>query len=840
MTVSQITKKLPTITLTIAIVALLSFFRKPLNLFLDRIFVKPLISEFENSFLNSWILVLMAVSIFSWLTIYGSKLFLQQLGVIAFGFYFLIKTSGYWYFYSFRLCSFISNWDVVVISLVAPMFLNVFRYKVKIESRFSNGFLEDLPIENADEDGFNRLDFAKEIAKRISLTSNKKSFAIGILGEYGNGKTSFINLIRINLNDEEFSVIEFNPWGIEGKSNIQQDFFDILSSNLYKIDPKISGMVMDYSRKLARTGSSIEKVIKNTGLISSFFHESNYLDDYKRIDNLLAVCDKKIVVVIDDLDRLYSEEVLEVLRIIRNTANFANIFYLVAYDKNYINKAIATLNPNIGASFLDKIIQLEIPLPKRESNYLNLLLEQHLKKFLQEADLNVYSEHIVATGFHSDYQYGYSKIFRQSRDIIKFVNSFKLIYPKLNNEVYFENLFVLELLKFRFPLVYNRLYEDKSEFIHSQAYATLDSQFYELTTYSEDKESKLSIIRTLREEKEYDDDELKLIAGLIHHLFTGWDRVKNARNSIIHPMFFDRYFRYHIGGKEISEKSFKEALGGGLEKVKVFIEEQSGQNMLRETAARLLQVNVSGRSEFELLIKSLFYLGPMFAVQQGLRSFSYDSLLLLLWDTDYNANKLFFKEEPTAFKSMVERIFADAPFPFLFHSELIYHIRTDSRKFLLSDSELTDLQIYYFKAHLDKDGLSQDAVYIFYWCSEELFESLNDGSGKGFKRRRIKDKMAELVVKVLPSYDPVHFLKMSIETDLREKSLHNLNWTFRALYTDPMDLRNAVSTNSKISEEVKNEYLLFFDSCKENGFDKYTEFIFKTALKDKLQTSIPL
>lgn len=840
MTFSQITKKLPILTTTIGIIALLSFFIKPINSFLDRVFVTPIFSEFDNTIVNSCILLLLAICVFFWLAVYGGKMFVRQLAAIALSIYTLLKISGYWDFYAFRLCPVVSDWDVMLIGIAGPAFFSFVRWKARTKNHDLDGFLEDLPIETADEDGFRRADLAKEIACKISLTSNKKSFAIGILGEYGNGKTSFINLIRSNLEDKTFSIIEFNPWGTEGKSTIQQDFFDALSSNLYRLDPKISGLILDYSRKLARTGSSAGTFIKNTGVIGSFFHASNYLDDYNRIDNLLAVCNKKIVVIIDDLDRLYSEEVLEVLRIIRNTANFANIFYLVAYDKDYVNKAIATLNPTVGTNYLDKIIQLEVPLPKRESNHLQLLLGQYLKKFLQEADFEAYLEHIVNTGFHTAYQYGYSKIFRQSRDIIKFVNGFKLIYPKLNDEVFFESLFVLELLKFRFPLVYDRLYEDKHEFIHHQSYFTLDSQFYELNTYSEDKESKLSIISILRDEKEYGEEELQLISGLLHHLFFGWDRTKNAKNSIIHPMFFDRYFRYRLGSREISESAFIKAFSGGFEQVKAFIDIQSAQKMLRETAARLLQVKASDRNEFELQIKSLFYLGPLFALQEGLRTFPFDSLLSYLWSVDYNENILFFKEEPEAFKSMVKGIFNNAPFPFLFHSELAYHIRTDGRKFLLPDGELTDLQIRYFKAHLDIDGLSQDAVYIFYWTSEEKFEPLNDGSSTGFKRRRIKDKMAKLIVKVLPSYDPVHFLKMSIETDFREKTMHNINWTFRVLFEDPIELRNLISTNSKISEEVRTEYLDFFDACKENGFERLTEFKFKTELKDKLLTSIPL
>lgn len=615
---TQISRKLPTAVIIITVVTLLSSFKGVLNILLNTVFVDPFISKFENTIINSLMLLILTISILLWLVLYGSRIFGIQVGIFTLAFYILVISSDYWVFYRFLLYPTLSCWEVTVLGFIVPVFLVFFFKNQAQQSNSPNGFLEDLPIVNPEDDSFNRMGVAKEIADKINTTSNKRSFAIGILGEYGSGKTSFMNLIRANLDKNTISVIEFNPWGADGRSNIQQDFFDLLSSNLYRIDPKISGLILDYSRKLGRTGSSIEKIFRHTVIAGSLFHDSNYVDDYERINQLLEVLDKKIVIIIDDLDRLYSEEVLEVFRIIRNTGNFANIFYLTAYDKSYVNKAVHTINQGVSSSYLDKIIQLEIPLPKRDTNDLQNLLTEYLEFFLDPADLDVFSKDIINTGFNLRYEYEYSKIFRQSRDIIKFINSFKLIYNKLKDEVFFENLFVLELVKFRFPLVYDRLYENKSEFIHiANSFYALENQFYELITYK-DEESKISIIEALRYEKEYQEGELKLIAGLLHHLFFGWERTKNAKNSIIHPMFFERYFRYRIASREISEKAFSLALAGGLEKMKIMINNYADQNMLKHTAARLVQFKPSNKSEFELKIKSLFYLGPLYAIQEGL------------------------------------------------------------------------------------------------------------------------------------------------------------------------------------------------------------------------------
>jgi len=818
----------------ISVLAPLLFFTGVLNEFLNKIIVEGLISKYDNSNFNGIILILLTIIITWWLYVYGSRMFKRQLAIGVTVFYALFISSQFWNYYTLKFYPGVRCFDIIVIGiLVAAVLPNRKKGGVTV-GESSDGFLEDLPINSFEEDSFGRQSIAKEIAQKINMTLNKKSFAIGILGEYGSGKTSFINLIKANLDKETITIIEFNPWGADGKSNIQQDFFDLLSSCLYKENPKISGLILNYSRKLARTSSSIEKVFRQTQIFGSLFHDSNFVEDYDKINRMLLLLDKKIVVVIDDLDRLYSEEILEVFRIIRNTANFSNIFYLTAYDRMYVNEAVNSIHQRVNSSYLDKIIQMEVPLPKRENTDLQVQLGAYLETFLKSADMEAYLKYIVPTGFDARYENEYSKVFRQSRDLIKFINSFKLIYGRLHEEVFFESLFVLELLKFRFPLVYDRLYENTKDFIAvKNNYFALENQYYELQTTEESKPDNFVITDSLRKENEYNEQDIKLIAGLVHHLFFAWERTKESRNSIIHPMFFERYFRYRIAGREISEKSFNKAFQGGIEQMKKLIEKSSKEGMIRQTAARLFQFKPSDKEGYVLMLRSLFYLGSIYTLEQRLRSFQFDSLVDLLRNSQYNPYMNFYKKDPVGLKLFAEELF-EGRFPFLFENEMIYHIRKSTWDFSLSDEELTDRQIKYFNAHLEKNGLSEDAVYILYWTSnEQIVPEMR-------KERRIKEKMAVRVLEVLPNYDLLNFLKMSIHTDFRDKTAHKIIWTFLALFSEPAELRKAVSSNKNISRDVKKEYLEFFDACKENGFDRLTEFELKTHLKNRIETSIDL
>ncbi len=821
-------------------ISLMSFFRGVINNLLNNFVVVWLISHFEVSVFNDVLVMAFAICISLLLILFASKILVRQIAVLSIGLYALTISSDYWTFYSFKIFAYFRIWDIIVFALSFPSVLSFLPKKKKEPQQFDKGFVEDKPIKSESEDSFNRRGLAKDIAEKINSTYNSRSFAIGILGDYGSGKTSFINLIGSQLDENSTSFMEFNPWSVEGKSNIQEDFFDLLSARLYKIDPKVSGLILDYSRKLARSESSLAKIFKQASLLTSLFHDTSYADDYKIINELLAGSGKKIVVAIDDLDRLYNEEILEVLRIIRSTGNFTNIFYLVAYDRKYVDQAVATLRTDAGSGFLDKIIQLEVPLPKREAGSLQALLEQYLKIFLKEEDLKNYKENIIATGFHHDYEYSYSKIFRQSRDVIKFVNSFRITYEKLKDEVFFESLFVLELLKFRFPIIYDRLYENRKEFVSNQPYANLHAQFYELDNYTEAKERKISIIEILRSEGQYGEEELGLIAGLLHHMFFPFERIKNAKNSIIYPMFFERYFRYRLSGNELSEKDFNRAVNEGCAGIRAFIDIYEERKMMRQVGARVIQLNVFDREKFELQVNALCYLGPKYAKQEGLRSFPFDSLVSLFWNNSYNPNIAYYNNKPEAFKACAEAIFDSAPFPFLFQNELVYHIRQDGRPFVLSNEELVDYQIGFFRKHLQKDGLSEDAVYIFFWTAYEKFEPLAHDASKGHKYWYIEDKMAEEIKKALLDYDPIHFLRMSIQADFREKSYFTINRRILKIFQDPLELRKIVADNNFLDEAARSEYIEFFDACKENDFFKYSEYNFKSELRKKPETSLPL
>ena len=171
--------------------------------------------------------------------------------------------------------------------------------------------------------------------KKIDVTG--ESFAIGITSPWGSGKTTFLNQLKVGLQKDVHGciIIQFNPWKSSGKDFIIRDFFRTLQCSLEPYCKEIGKLLSTYAAFLLELYDDklVTKFIKSV-IGKKRCDSLNSLQI--RIETILEKIDCPIYIFIDDLDRLDKEEAFEVLKLIRNSASFKRIIYIVAYDKNYL------------------------------------------------------------------------------------------------------------------------------------------------------------------------------------------------------------------------------------------------------------------------------------------------------------------------------------------------------------------------------------------------------------------------------------------------------------------------------------------------------------------------
>ncbi|EAH5118478.1 NTPase, partial [Campylobacter coli] len=93
----------------------------------------------------------------------------------------------------------------------------------------------DKPIEKKEEDLFSRNSVAEQLNTIIKNYKEEDSITFGIIGDWGSGKTSFVNMTLEDFKDDEnFIIVKFNPWNISTRKKLISDFFTTLAKEIRK------------------------------------------------------------------------------------------------------------------------------------------------------------------------------------------------------------------------------------------------------------------------------------------------------------------------------------------------------------------------------------------------------------------------------------------------------------------------------------------------------------------------------------------------------------------------------------------------------------------------------
>lgn len=352
-------------------------------------------------------------------------------------------------------------------------FIRTFFKSFKKLNEHPNYFLEDNPlksIENNDhfENLFNKLKPA------LFHDCYETAFSIGILGQWGTGKSSFIKEVerkiehQIKTLNQEILYISFSPFLNHNEDQVIHEFFTQLSNVLKSRNGKLSNLLLNYSERLSNiikdknAFSFLKPVTNHEGQKST---KELYDDIYKIIFDL----NYKIIVSIDDLDRLNGKEILQVLKLIRNTSNFPNMIFLVAMDKEYVSLTLNKEQSIINKRFLDKFFQLEIQLPPNENQKLVSFFSNCLEK-TDAIQLTKRQESLLKeiSKVFSENQQIVNLYIKNYRDVISIVNLIKkdidFLERQLDN-IDLTDYLVISLIKRKFPEIYNVLLTDRSKLL---------------------------------------------------------------------------------------------------------------------------------------------------------------------------------------------------------------------------------------------------------------------------------------------------------------------------------------------------------------------------------------
>lgn len=346
-------------------------------------------------------------------------------------------------------------------SIAASLFILIrqeLAEKTTRNNRGNSSILSDKAIASADEDIFDLSSYVTQISGYVrNADVSQYSLSIGIVGEWGYGKSSFFNLIENNLKEsDDIVTIRFNPRGSKDINRIQDDFLRDIKNGIYQYHSDLGRIFEDYAETL--------NLHKDTQGLLSFIiglfkiHRKGWLESFNSVNRAIQETGKRIIVFIDDLDRLTGKELVEVFKLLDKNGNFANVVYISAYDKEYVNNTLKDyLNFQRNEIFTDKYFEMEIHIPHHPAHILTDFLKTRLQLVSENYEFKSldFNSLVVNTN-----RYTQSRL-KTVRAIKRFVNQFIFNYSLVWKDVTLHDYFLLQLIRFCHPDEYRDLFNHK-------------------------------------------------------------------------------------------------------------------------------------------------------------------------------------------------------------------------------------------------------------------------------------------------------------------------------------------------------------------------------------------
>lgn len=502
----------------------------------------------------------------------------------------------------------------------------------------------DLPIAKLEEDGLNRGSFAESLAKTLVQYSFPSSLTIGLYGEWGSGKTSLLNMVFENVEriDDGVVVLRFNPWLCSDPKQLVAQFFKQMATAIKlkkRAADKAWELINQYADILGATSvipvageivAAFTKVLTKKAEEETKERTNDLQESKNQIIKKLKDEKIKIIVSIDDIDRLSEEEIVAVFQLVKSLADFPNTIYVLAFDYDVVVRALGKVQHGDGKEYLEKIVQVPFEIPVPNIDDIHEALFSKLNGILGDIPEEDWDKETWVELF----QQGIKNYIRSIRDVIRYTNVFSLKYELLKNETSVVDLLGLTCLQVFEPTVYSKLpsYKDilcgeRRSFSHERQKEMEEKVECAINRIAPDDgsvtdlEATKNILGTLF-------PGIKTNMGWSYGVGRGYSRRDSLiRNSIAAPECFDRYFAltlengaiptatvrrmvFESSESELAEEIMQIYRDGKivrlLEAIEVYAGAGDGRSIDAERAAIIIKVLSCNWSSFEVEDEGFF------------------------------------------------------------------------------------------------------------------------------------------------------------------------------------------------------------------------------------------
>jgi hypothetical protein len=363
------------------------------------------------------------------------------------------------------------------------------------------GLQSDGPKKQLQDDQLSVAPFIRRLVNPILSMPPGESFVVAIYGPWGYGKSTALNfmeeeLFRASMPDVRRAataagekalpspiIVRFTPWLYGDVETLLSSFFETLSAELNEeiSSPKKRKRLANALSGIGEFVTPAAKVavglmVGPAGVLVTPATEAvgggikglaKTLDGgevafAKRKEEAAKILvglaegpePRRIVVMIDDLDRAAPAEIIAMLKLMKLIADLPNISYVVALDKERVTASVAdTLKLKASEDFLEKIIQVGVDLPPFGQNRLASMIVDGAQAILRDAGLTPDTLAVEWSGWRMLLDQSYigsvRRLVRPPREVVRILNAYRfaLLTAREQPEVHAVDLLLLCVLQ---------------------------------------------------------------------------------------------------------------------------------------------------------------------------------------------------------------------------------------------------------------------------------------------------------------------------------------------------------------------------------------------------------
>jgi predicted KAP-like P-loop ATPase len=406
--------------------------------------------------------------------------------------------------------------------------------------------------------------FAKQLARSVLRGCPADGLVVAIYGEWGTGKTTALNFIShyLEADDDAPVIMRFNPWWFAGHEDLVRRFFKQFEATFRKAKSTKRKLLARLATFSALVGEVPDPLVGGAGRAAkaalAAAQTTDVVELKASIAGDLAKDATRMIVVIDDIDRLVADEIRQLFRLIKAVADFPNVIYLLAFDRTVASKAMAEVHGASGDEYLEKIVQVPFTLPPPDRPQLQALLFERLDRILEETP-----DHLFDLQYWGNvYLDGIDGFIAKPRDVVRFTNALSVTYPGVRGEVHAVDFMALEALRVFCPSAYDVVRTNPTKFAGAlpsgdwgKSLRDEERQFHDAWLASIAQSHRASVRNTLFR-------LFPRLSGIFGNTVYGADFARQWRQSLraCSTEVFPVYFRLSVPAGEVAAAEVKELL----------------------------------------------------------------------------------------------------------------------------------------------------------------------------------------------------------------------------------------------------------------------------------------